>query len=123
MLRNFMIFSWYMDSVVSRVSTASAPNVPRSINTSNRVLRFRHKFRKILSFGVDLLLPRNLLGNPPLLLLQFRGKVLPEIRSLEHGTNLHLSAPAKRSPLQPLHSLVHRPHLPQPIARDQLLRF
>src|SRR3984957_6176446 len=37
--------------------------------------------------------------------------------------NLPLTPTIDRTPLQPLHRLVHRPHLPHPVPRDKLLRL
>src|SRR5947207_4847000 len=71
--------------------------------------------------GRDLLL--DLLAQPLVSLLDLRRKLAAEVRGFKHLPNLHLSAPVKRSALQPLDRLFLRLHLPQPEACDQFLAF
>src|SRR2546426_5894103 len=57
-----------------------------------------------------------------LLLLELRLERITEVVRLEHLANLYFTF-LERGPLQPLDGLVQRLHLPQPEARDQLLRL
>src|SRR3989449_10148488 len=57
-----------------------------------------------------------------LLLLELRLERIPEVVRLEHLANLYFTF-LERGPLQPLDGFVQRLHLPQPEARDQLLRL
>src|SRR3954469_21505286 len=70
--------------------------------------------------GCALLLGRNLLPNPLLLLPQLGSKVGAEVFGLEYLANLDLAL-LEGGPLQPLDRLFLRSHLPQPEPGDQLL--
>src|ERR1700704_38516 len=68
-------------------------------------------------------LPLQLLAHTLLPLLDLGSGHSAKVSRLKHSTNLDLGSPVERSALEPLDRLFHRPHLPQPEAGDQFLRF
>src|SRR5215469_601459 len=70
---------------------------------------------------LNLFRSRHFLAQPFLLLLQLRRQVLAKVGCLKHPPDFDLLSPVERRPLQPLHRLFHRPHLPQPVPGNQFL--
>src|SRR5215469_1714023 len=104
-LRNRMAVSLFYELEVGTAFHDDVePQDPDSTRTVLSLFRFRH-----------------FLPQPFLLLLQLRRQVLAKVGRLKHPPDLDLLSPVEGRPLQPLHRLFHRPHLPQPVPGNQFL--
>src|SRR3984957_8799754 len=73
--------------------------------------------------GLDHLVLGSLLSQPLVRLAQLRRELLAEVRRVEDLAQLDLHTSAERRSLEPLDRLITRRPLPDPMARDDLLRL
>src|SRR6185369_15706466 len=119
-LQTASIVRWVSEGVThaSYPRRAPRPRATRARSSSRPAARGR--MRGARKEALPLL--RQLRANAFLLGPQLRRELGTEVFRLEHLTNLHLGA-LEGSALEPFDRLFLRFHLPQPEARDQLLRF
>src|SRR5688572_14444777 len=101
----------------------TAPLVCPSCHQPSRWLERSGGPRRVRS---RLVLPRDLRAQTVLLRAQLRRELLAEVVGLEDRSNLELRLFTRhriRTATYPLDRLVHRLHLPQPEAGDELLRL